>query len=156
MKYKPTGNEDPFARSGEGEVYQKVEKFRAEQAKRDAMKCVMCCGREGLSIVWSVSYGTNPDVAEQVVVCKNCRRRCDSCEQYRVEDEVTNHYDSATNECERCKLENWLANARNWTSRYQREQLARWKGADGPVAFQGKRLLEELKRAEGDLIAGAF
>jgi hypothetical protein len=115
------------------------------------LECVMCGSYEALSIVWSVSFGTTPERAEQVIVCKNCSKRCDGCEQYRVEDEITSHYASATTMCDRCRLVMHIENDRYSTLAYHRQELERWKGADGPVAFEGKRLFEELKRVEREL-----
>jgi hypothetical protein len=115
------------------------------------LECVMCCRPEGLSIVWSVSFGATPEIAEQVVVCGNCRKFCDGCEQYRVEDEVYSHHESGTNLCDRCRLVMYIENDRYSTLAYHRAELARWNGADGPVAFEGKRLFEELKRVEQEL-----
>lgn len=116
------------------------------------LECVMCGGRDGLSIVWSVSFGESHDKAEQVIVCTNCRKRCDGCEQYRVEDEVYSHDESATNLCDRCSLVAHIENDRYARMAYHRQELERWNGADGPVAFEGARLLAELSRAEGELI----
>jgi len=118
------------------------------------LECVLCGSPERLSIVWSVSYGTNPEIAEQVVVCRNCRATCDTCEQDRVTDEIHHHRDSATNLCERCRLVMYIENDRYSRVSHHRAELARWKGADGPVAFQGHKLLQELNRAEQELIRG--
>lgn len=154
--YKPTGNEDPFARKSESEVWQDATQARkSARAAKVKLECVMCGRRVGLSIVWSVSFGESHDKAEQVVVCGNCRKQCDTCEQYRVEDEVTSHYESGTNLCDRCSLVLHVENDRLSRVAYHRQELARWDGADGAVAFEGTRLLAELKRAEGDLASRA-
>jgi hypothetical protein len=117
------------------------------------LQCVLCCGHENLSIVWSVSFGRSHDKAEQVVVCRNCRKYCDGCEQYRVEDEVHSHRDSGTGMCDRCRLVMFVENDQFSRVAYHRQELAQWDGADGPVAFEGAKLLDELKRSERELVA---
>lgn len=44
--YKPTGNEDPWARSGDGEVWQKIDAFKAEHAPEMLVEVLTCdkCG----------------------------------------------------------------------------------------------------------------
>ena len=74
-------------------------------------------------------------------------------EQYRVEDEVHSDHDSATRMCERCRLVMHIENDRFSRVSYYRQELARWDGTYGPVAFEGAKLLEELKRSELELIA---
>jgi hypothetical protein len=116
------------------------------------LECVLCARRDQLSIVWSVSFGNSHDKAEQVIVCRHCRVDCDGCDQGRVIDEVYSHHDSATNMCDRCRLVMSIENDRFSRVSYHRQELAQWDGADGPVAFEGAKLLEELKRSERELI----
>ena len=113
-----------------------------QRAARE-MKCVLCWGRDALSIVWSVSFGESPDRAEQVIVCKACRSYCDVCERYRVCDEVHK------GQCDRCRIVAHIENDLYSRIPHYREELAQWDGAD---AYQGARLLSELKRAERELL----
>ena len=135
------------------EVIAEPEREAREAREAARFRCVLCHGSKALSIVWSVSFGETSDRAEQVVVCGNCRKFCDVCEQYRVEDEVHSHRESGTGMCDRCRLVMFVENDQFSRVAYHRQELAQWDGADGPVAFEGAKLLEELKRSELELIA---
>ena len=130
-------------RTGTPEVIEEPQRAARE------MKCVLCWSRDALSIVWSVSFGESPDRAEQVIVCKECRRFCNVCDQPRVCDEV---YGGA---CDRCRIVAHIENDMYSRVAHYREELAQWDGAEAGVAYQDGRLLSELKRAERELKANA-
>ena len=119
----------------------------AREAREAArLRCVLCHGTQYLSIVWSVSFGELPEKAEQVIVCGACRQMCEVCYQARVTDEVHKGV------CDRCRIIDHLENDRYVTLPSWRAELARWDGAEGQVAYEGPRLLEDLKRSERELV----
>ena len=134
---------DEVERNGTPEVF--IEPRRA--MREGNLKCVFCDGSKALGIVWSVSFGESPEQAEQVVVCKACRRFCDVCDQPRVCDEVHKGV------CDRCRIVAHIENDRYARVAHYREELRQWDGAEGSVAYRDGRLLSELKRAERELKA---